>query len=340
VGLAVVATGVLAILVDRRRPLGRRLKGLAIFGAVSLLPLLVWYVRNWMLTGSLTNRTITFHPPTLESLRLGVFTLTEWLSLDRLPIRGGPVLVLLAAGMLAALMGWSWARAIRSRRAATPESGVRLASLQMATLLGLFVILYCALLLTSLTFLDAATKLDNRILSPLYLSLLIIISLVLASLPRSVQRAGAVAGALLVGSYFGRSLALLQDMRLNGRGFNSRPWQTSETIGFLRDLPGEGFLYTNEPFPVRFLTGRPVYWVPEALDPVQGLPRAGYGVQMTTMRERLREPNSVLALFTARLASPEFPSEAEITEGLVVLAQTSDGVIYIDPGNRGAVGGE
>ena len=333
VGLAVVATGVVAILVDRRRPLGRRLKDLAIFSAVSLLPLLVWYVRNWVLTGSLTNRTITFHPPTLDSLRLGVFTLAGWLSLDRLPFRSGSGLMLAAGGASALLMAWAWGRSRRPAGEKAEGGDLRRASLETAAILVLFACAYCGLLLASLSFFDAATKLDNRILSPAYVVVLIALWLIVASIPRPARMALTGAAAVLGAVYLVRSVGLLEDMRLNGRGFNSRQWMNSETIAWLRAQPASGILYTNEPFPVRFLTGRPVYWVPEAFDPVQGRRRPGFEAQMEAMRSRLRQPDSVLALFTARLASPEFPSEAEITEGLVVLAQTSDGVIYVDPGN-------
>jgi hypothetical protein len=333
VGLAVVVTGGWAILADRRRDLGRRLRDTAVFGGASLLPVLVWYVRNWALTRSLANRAIYFHPPTVDSLRLGVFTLTGWLSLDCLPFRGGPVLVLVIGVALALLTGWAWVRSNRPAGEMAAGGDSRRASLEAAAILVLFACAYCGLLLASLSFFDAATKLDNRILSPAYVVVLIAFWLIVASIPRPARMALTGAAAVLVASYLVRSVGLLEEMRLNGRGFNNRQWETSETIAWLRAQPDGGILYTNEPFPVRFLTGRSVYWVPEAFDPVQRRQRPGFEAQMEAMRSRLRQPGSVLALFTARLASPEFPSEAEITEGLVVLAQTSDGVIYVDPGN-------
>jgi hypothetical protein len=335
VGAAAVATGVLVVAVARQESHKRKLGHLALYTGLALLPIAGWYLRNLILTGSATNRLLIFHPVTFATLRAAAGTLSSWLLPPTSPLGLRAGSLLLVTGCLAAAALWGWWSTYRSAEYREDGPGPKKDALRLATILVAFAGVYVLFLLASLTFFDASTRLDNRILSPVFLAMTMASLSLVATLPR----VGRVAGLVLVGalalSYVGRSLPVLEEMRLNGSGFNSREWQTSETIAWIRTLPADTLLYSNEAFPIQYLTGIAAYWAPEAYDSVKGTPRPEYPAQMETMRERLRQPGSMLVVFLGYHYREGLPPLEELTAGLVEWARAGDAVIYVDPVNAG-----
>lgn len=332
VGASLVVTGALALLLwDGRRP-KRRLGETMIFTALGVVPTLVWYARNFILTGTATNRVLGYHPPSAEALRRGLVSVASWILPRGLPLRLGVFASgTLAVGVVAFLL-WDIARA-RHR------DGFSWTAMRRFTwLIGFHSLIYLLFLGTSLTFFDASTPLSGRILTPLYVAGLLLTFIVVGRLVSHLDRPFPVAMAfgvvilIVSASYIVRSASLLAEMRLEGRGFTSRTWQTSETVGLVRSLDPEMVLYSNASFPLSFLTGRAVYWVPEKLDPVRAQPRPDYTLQMEAMHDRLGEPGSALVLYHPEALSPLLPSLDELTTGLVLFAKTQDGAIYVRPG--------
>jgi hypothetical protein len=133
--------------------------------------------------------------------------------------------------------------------------------------------------------------------------------------------------------YLIESIGLLTSMRNEGNGFTGRTWQSSETVASVRDLDPSGILYSTESLPLYFLTGKPAYWVPERINPLEAREEEDYGEYMDLMRARLKEPDSVLVIFNRSFNRTELPPVEEVIDGLSLLKSTSDGAIYIDPAN-------
>jgi hypothetical protein len=338
VGAAAVATGVLVVAVARQESYRRKLGHLALYTGVALLPIAGWYVRNLILTGTATNRLLIFHPVTLSTLRAAAGTLSSWFLPTTLPLQLKAGVVLLVAAGLVTTALWGWWSAYRSAEYRENGSGPKKDVLRLATILVAFAGVYVLFLMASLTFFDASTRLDSRILSPVFIAAMMTFLSLVATLPRAGRIAGLVLVGALVVSYAARTLPMLEGMRLNGRGFNSHEWQASETIAWIRNLPGDTLLYSNEAFPILYLTGIPAYWVPEAYDSVKGTPRPDFEAQMETMRQRLRHPGSVLVVFMGSHYRVELPPMDELTAGLAQIARTRDGEIYIDPASRAGTG--
>jgi hypothetical protein len=89
---------------------------------------------------------------------------------------------------------------------------------------------------------------------------------------------------------------------------------------------------------VEFLIGRPVYGVLEAVDSVTGTQRSDLGSQLTEMRHLLEEPGAVLVVFTGYHYRVEMPPMGQLTEGLVQVAATADGLVFVDERNAGTWG--
>lgn len=338
VGGAVVATGVLVIAVAPQGSGRRKLGHLALYAGLALLPIAAWYLRNLVLTGTATNRLLIFHPVALATLRAAAGTVSSWLLPSTAPVwlKAG-ILLTVAMGFVATAL-WAWWRAFWSAQYREAGPDRRKDALRLATVLVAFAAVYVVFLAASLTFFDASTKLDSRILSPVFLAAMMAILALVATLPRVGRIGGLILVGALAASYVVRSLPVLDEMRLSGRGFNSCEWQASETIAWVRTLPADTLLYSNEAFPILYLTGIPAYWVPEAYDSVKGTPRPDFGAQMETMRQRLRQPGSVLVVFTGSHYRVELPPIDELTAGLAQIANMSDGEIYTDPSSRAGAG--
>ncbi len=77
-----------------------------------------------------------------------------------------------------------------------------------------------------------------------------------------------------------------------------------------------------------YLTGRPVYWAPEAIDPVKGEPRLDLGAELEAMRARLSADDAYLVIFHPDSLRVEMPPLADLTQGLQPVLKTSDAVVY------------
>ena len=342
VGISLVGAGLLALVFWPGRPRTRRIQDTLVFGTLSLVPVSAWYVRNVRLVGSATNRIWIYHPIQSQTLRDAADTVSSWLFPRTISLGIRALLILLVGAMILALVG------LLAKRFLGTGTRVRSSAEQiLLTWLGLLLLnalVYMGALLFSISFLDASTRLNNRILSPLYVMTLLAACLVLWGVlgtllkPRAVAVVCGLATLAVMASYGVRSAALLAEMREIGRGFTGRSWKTSEAIHWLQEVGPNWLVYTNEAFPVRFLTDIPAFAVPEAFDPVQSQERVDYEVQTAAMSASLRKPDSALLLFKSRLADPESVSVEEMAAGLVLVHETPDAFVYMSEADAAMFG--
>ena len=102
-------------------------------------------------------------------------------------------------------------------------------------------------------------------------------------------------GLVLLAGFATDGWKLFDQGWLRGWGFSHRAWQASPVQHAIRTLPPVT-IYTNEPDPVYFLTGRPSYIVFGATDPVTGLPRQGYDEWLGPAKDTLAQGSAALVL--------------------------------------------
>jgi hypothetical protein len=202
----------------------------------------------------------------------------------------------------------------------------------------LFLAVYMFSLAFSITFVDASTPLDNRILSPAYTILLILFVLLFwSNINRRKNNVILLPLFLLIGVFawnsWSGSSEVLELLREDGIGFTRRTWRESETISWVSSLPGDALIYTNERFAVSYITGRPAFSIPEKINPVTADVRPEFGQALATMHERLETPNAYLLLFHPHGLRVGMPTRDEITFPLSRLEEYEDAWIYIDPIN-------
>jgi 4-amino-4-deoxy-L-arabinose transferase-like glycosyltransferase len=327
VGLSLVAAAVLAILLWPGRRWWKRAQNAAVFAALSLAAPAGWFARNLALVGSPTNRGLQFHLPDSSKLLDALNTFSLWLLPGRVPatLRLGLAAAVIM-GLLALTIVFLWKGPLSGQRRPVPW------------IAGWLLLVYPLSILASLSLLDASTPLDDRILSPLLAAgLMLGICTAQGALSRTVavRPARVIIGTILASFVVltaARGVGKTLQLRADGQGYASRGWRDSHLVGWVREHPEEGPIYSNELDVLYLYTGRQAYQVPIRWDPVREAAREDYPAQLSSMRDRILHQGAVLVLFDSLSAQQAFlPTEEELSEGLVAVFRAEDGTVYTAP---------
>ena len=332
VGLSVIILGVIALLVFGRRPLRKKVKDTISFAVISLFPMLIFYFRNWLLTGSLTNRVILYHPPTASQLKLGISTIAGWLLPPRFGANTRAILLVLLVITMVILIIVGYLQ--KKDHVGLPP--VQPASQQFIVLIVMYMAIYLLMLGVSLTFFDASTRLNDRILSPIYILGILLVFIVLWNSSylqeKSWLRIGIVLGCIgFIVLNLLQGWGVANRMRLEGRGFSSKQWRSSATIEKVSDLPADTLIFSNEAFAIYYLAGRTANWLPENYDPVKGQKANDYDQQIDAMQAEILSRNGALVIFDSISKNNVYAPLEQMTSRLKLLVDLDDGSIFVKP---------
>jgi hypothetical protein len=316
-----ILTGLAAILLFHKSNYKQRIKFAVIYSVVSALPLMLWLVNNWVRAGSATNRSIAFHPPGLDQLRLGLSTLSGWLLIpEAAPGIIKMAMILLVVGIVVYIS----IMRNRSQNAGLPVT---------FKILSLFLLLYLGFLIFSISFLDANTPLDGRLLSPI---LVAGICLIFSSLGWAYQYFSNKAvrillvsvGLLLSIADLQGSLEYLRTAHAEGQGFNHRMWTDSETIHLAQELPSGIPIYSNSPGAVYIQAQHPAQRLPNRKFSVNQAANPAYLAEMDQMKSDVLTQGGIIVYFD-RIQIPNYASKTELISelGYDIVEQASDGVL-------------
>jgi hypothetical protein len=265
--LALLAT-IIAALFVLNRSRGKILKSVGVLALSGIPWILAWSVRNRVVGGSFTNRTLGWHPITSENWNLALQTVAEFF----VPLRSIRKEIYSLPGFFETvflLIGISlvvWVVLKAGPRIYRPIEVSRSEALLFVN--ALFVIAYLVLLITTMTLFDPATKFQVRILSPTYIPFL----LLGASLGAWIWFRSPIIGRFSVTLvsvailliFFNSQAQFVQDLRLGGRLFAGERWSNSDAIAVLNELPEDVLILSNEPGVVYLYTGRPSAILPKS----------------------------------------------------------------------------
>jgi len=181
VGITLVVTGVMGILLLSRSAWRNRFLDVLAFCSMSCLPIILWIVRNLVVAGSATNRQIVFHPLTVEHLKAAVGVVSTWLLPFGVPFRPRWITLLTVVTLLLLVFVLAHRGGCQSKQI-NPESITRI-----PWLMGFFIVNYGFFLIISLSFFDAHTLIDSRILSPVYVGVIVLILCLARDLATLIQ---------------------------------------------------------------------------------------------------------------------------------------------------------
>lgn len=305
-GLALLATFLVSLFIlhDTWK---KRLASAGIFLSGFIPFALAWSIRNRLLAENATNRTLVYHPVTAENIQLGISNVAAFLlpveewrrELIKVPNLFAVIIAVLVLILLVWVIAKGWRKFLHPAGNA-PEI--------LSFISALYIFGYLASILSSMTFFDASTKFQLRILAPVYVNLLIVLVYFISWFWHKIiassgitQYALRIALSVFIAYTFSSSIynfsATLTQLRKGGQGYASFQWFDSEAMAFLSQLPEGTRIYSNQVGPVYLYTGRPGYVLPDLVDPVTGLPRERYEESVALLQADVLSGGAALALF-------------------------------------------
>ena len=318
VGLSILATLLVAIII-LRPTWKKRFVALSIYLLGALPPILLWMGRNKLLSGKTTNRVMAWHPVTAQNILRGINATTQflipvegwWDRLQEVPYFFTSLILLILAGLFFWVMKKSL-RAFLKPDSERPEA--------ISLIVGIYILGYLGSLLFSLSFFDGSTPLNHRILTPLYLSLLIL----LPSIGMWVWRKENIYAriALLIAAIFIlltstiTQVKTLRVLREDAQRFASWRWRENAVMDAISELPKEMPLYTNQPPAVYFWADHPAFILP------------GSDEKISQINAEIANGNAAFAFFPHGLFEYKEGQIPLLIEGLSIIENTDLDTLY------------
>ena len=260
-GVALIGTGVLLLLGRRTLPLAVRLKDALAFGTVSSVPLAGVLVHNWAVSGSLTGRKEMSGQSLSDGLSQIVEVFGEWVVPPNAPDGVAYLLWLVVGlvGLAAVVLGVLRMRS--NSHKPDPEAAPPSVGLGPMLPFGGFALAYLVFMIVVVPF-TVHQAIDSRYLLPVYVPLLLAAVLLLDRFLsieatgrmvaiRSVLTFFALLGACAhIGFSVDRHLHITRQAWTAGNKpwmINSRSWEESDILHYIRDNPINGRIYSNDP---------------------------------------------------------------------------------------------
>jgi hypothetical protein len=331
-GAALIATAILALILLSSQGFPKRIKAAGLFAFISLLPAILWMWRNLQSAGTATSREFSFHPIDLTKIREAITTISSW---ALVPASASTLVKLIPIVLFVVV--FSYLIFSKKNQAGHDESKRKAASLPvMVKLLGAFNLIYLAFLVFSISFIDANTPLDARILSPLYLSGIVLVLYLVGEFLTRFPKSPILKTAMIFAAVFvfvmnaWTGSALVVQGYDQGIGFNSLAWSRSGILAEAEKLPREVVIFTNAPEAVYFFIDRAALSIPRKFESVRQQPNPNYLTDLAEMRSVIEDERGVVLYFSS-LNRPTLVSEEELKSymPLHVVVQAVDGTLYM-----------
>lgn len=332
-GLALVAAFLVAICV-LRSSWRKRLTSIVIFLAGFLPWALAWAIRNQIVADNATNRSFAWHPITAENLKMGLRVFTDFLvpvtlwykAIVKQPGVMDAMTILILGAVLVWTLFKAWKYISKPRQASELERGGKESREVITFTTGLYLLAYLASIVASMTMFDAATKFKLRILSPVFVCLLILLVYLGIWFRKKNRGVVILLTFVFLGFSFYKQSIVVNAWARSGLGYASFQWYDSEAMAFLRELPDDVLIFTNEPGAVYLYTGRGALVLPSKYDSARAEVLAGFEEGVARMQTEINEGRAVLAIFDhGKNISEDAPA---LRDGLYLAHKSAGDEIY------------
>ncbi len=338
-GLSLVAAGGLAVLVLGGATLWKRIREVALFGAVSLAPFVYWTQRNAALAGTRVDRQVAYHTIDPDLVRLFMADISSWFVPHAVPLPTvvRAVLAIVVAAGTIGLFVWIAARKwmVWHKEAGYLEIARPGRAGPLPWTLILYLGAYAAVLAANSLLLDASTTATAppRYLAPAYVAAVVLMLCAAYDLLETLgwRRTGAAALGVYLVILLGFNVwgvSTLVSDPLPNLGYTARRVTWAPTVTAIDDYEARGPVVSNNPEMIYILTGKPAYVRPISYDQYQEQPREDYPQQLVVTKAVLVQ-GSVFVVF-GQLEG----DDTKLIEyaGLVQIDRTPNARFYAVPG--------
>ena len=332
IGIVNIATGLVGILYFSKNKISKKISDLLIFASITSLPIIIWLLRNKTLTGNSTNRKLVLHPIGFSQLSDAYHTIFNWFVPENIKISVSLFLPLIILLFIFITIVYSKSPDISANK---HENSVISTTPSIMKILLLFIMLYFLFLIISISFIDAYTPINTRILSPIFISgLILILWFIHVRISRISNNA--VFSSLGVLLFFVLLLYLhsgalwVNRTHNRGQGYSSIAWSRSELIERVSSLPGNITIFTNGPDVINILTGRESFFIPNFENPGTKTKTSNYLTTINNMKEDLEKNDGVIVYFNT-IDRTYLPNEENLKEllPLQTIFNEQDGAILV-----------
>ncbi|MCH9024047.1 MAG: hypothetical protein IH931_01825 [candidate division Zixibacteria bacterium] len=300
-------------------PYKTKLKYSLIFGGLSLAPLIIWLIRNYSITSTLTGYRASSAVPVFKNILYTLDTFSLWLFTTHAYIEFRIAIFCLILALFFILM-------LKTIKSSALSDNIKM----KLKAFGIFALIYVLYLIIASSIV-AFDRIDYRLLSPVYIPILLFLIILIDSIifsRRWPKQAAAIFSILWIVFL---SVGLFKEVRAaiseGAGGYSTISWQNSELAGYLIENPPDGITYSNFPDGIYALTGLPASMSPGKY------PR--HSPESTTddldfLAAKLdKQENVYLAWFNYNSRRLLYePDELSSNFELILIVEKSDGALY------------
>jgi 4-amino-4-deoxy-L-arabinose transferase-like glycosyltransferase len=312
VGLALVVTALCVLAFRVTTSWRRRALEIFTFSIISVLPIILWTLRSLFLTSTFNNRTQGWVPLTAKNIVSAANTLITWF-VPNVLVNGHEEAIMIAVVLV--MGGLLILYALVLKKSPTNEKYLPYhnTSPYLYKIHTLYGFLYLAMIVVSKTEFDNNIGFTDRMLSPMLLSLVILLTSYLAALwstNRLVTRtiSGVMLAYLLIYFALG-SVLTVPKLHQQGLGVARKSWHNSVTIQELQFLPPLP-IYSNSPSSLYLWTNNPGHSIDE----------------FELLTHQTKKEKAALVIFNH---IPLTPRIQRLSQGLRVLVSDRIATIYV-----------
>lgn len=325
IGITLLPSFILVLLMFSEKPKKTKIINLLLITITSLAPMGLWIIRNFALTGSTANRNFQYNPIETDKLTNFINTAHDfYVSLSRSQsITNFNFFIGIA---IVAFIIFITMRKKKMNDHIQPNDYV------VITFGLIFFVSYVFFLLFSISFFDASTPIDTRLLSPVFVALTVsLFDLIEKSKITQNHRVSIIVIALMVLLIGNNIPRFIKDIARysKGMGYNS-PWlDSSPTLNLLKSMHPNEKIITNARDLVFFKTGLLGEWFPSRVTSSNSLPNEQFEEEIVDMCERVTKGDAVI-VYLNFIQRWYHPSEKELTAlcNLEITNKLRDGFIY------------
>ena len=304
-------------------PLRRRFKDGVLVAGVALLPLVGLLIRNKLIAGSSTERSLAFHLIGLVEVRTFVDSLMLLITPYSLP---GFVKLLLVT-IAAVVVVYSLWMGLRG------QTGI--ANRYIRFFSAVIVATYVMFLAAYNSFANPLVDFGPRVALPVYVfGLILVFSLIERESALGRRRILFWCVVFLSFVLFSANVRpaayWISYRHREGEGFTSRAWRDSETVKFLKALPPQTIISSNAADACYLFINREVLRLPAKYDSTNGRDNNDFSAQMEALRDDLNNNHAVVIYFDRINWRWYLPTRNELEDSykLPVVTRFADGVVY------------
>jgi hypothetical protein len=257
-----LAVSIAFVLLLSRVEIVQKLRDLFLFLLIAILPAGVWTLRGYFLTHTINDRTIGLYPLTIRNIVNAIDVVYGWLIPVSL-VQGREKILLLLTAIIIPLVFFLLARSGTIRPA--PPIVLTDPKEKIILLHAIYFIAYGLVVVASKTWVDPDIGLSDRILSPMLVTLLILLAVFFSYLWNHFDRVQPVLVLLSFGLtmyYAAGTFATVRAFNESGIGIARRGWHRSEVLQSLSSYSSYS-MYTNSNSSLYLWSDRSGYGIPE-----------------------------------------------------------------------------